>query len=123
MEIPNSVSMTELNQLFDKAPNENVEFTDSESFTSEQYLDIFNKHRNNLLEDINTPFALKGMAVICIHCLAQYHNSVSSKAFETNDPTCLIWSKDAGRLHDAHAILTTICTGTDDFMLLEPKEE
>ena len=113
--------MTALNEYHEHASDEKCTCasSDSQEMTEDEVFELVQKHKENLLSEVSSPFILKAMAVMCIKSIAEFHDHIANKAFSEKEKACIPWAADTGKLEIAHSILLGIATGPDDFMVSE----
>ncbi len=113
--------MNALNEYHEHASDEKCTCASSaaQEMTENEVFELVQKHKENLLSEVSSPFILKAMAVMCIKSIAEFHDHIANRAFSEQEKACIPWAGDTGKLEVAHSILVSIATGPDDFMVSE----
>ncbi len=128
MNIPASISTSELTNMLDEAPSDEDQVSSYaevcrcnapspfDGLTKEKLENYVEQHVTEAMQTCNHPMVHKLMALKCLLQLGGFHKAMAESMLEEGEnDSALCWMSDEGQLYSAYKLLTSVGMGADDW--------
>ena len=116
--IPDQISHDDLKKLLE-VPDTKPELDDNEplfdGYTTKELIELCHEAKDAIAEKCKHPMAHKVLAMLIIEHFIRFHVNVSGQHLSEDDPRCLVWAKDVGKLEAIRRLFADVGFGPDDW--------
>ena len=111
--IPDKVSRKDLDKLLE-VPDTEAKF---DGYTTDELITMCQQAKDAIAEKCKHPMAHKVLVMLVLEHFLQFHKDVGLRHHKEDDPRCLVWAKDVGKLEAIRRLFADVGFGPDDWFV------